>query len=441
MLWYSGVLLLALVVFSAAIYSFLERDLLKALDQRLTDQTLGVETLLDSEPFTDLPEELGEFAGTLPPGRILEVALASGEVLVPRAGAPRLPAALQSSGRTESSGFRAYTSVTEAHGHRFIVVSAESLDDVRGLMRRLRAILLSLSIPVLLAAGLGGHWLSRRALAPVDAMTSAARSVSLENLSARLPEPATGDEIERLAKAWNQLLERLEASFRRMRQFTADASHELRTPLALIRSTAELALRRPRDAEEYRKALRDIEQEAGQMTELAGSLLDLARFDASSAGALKQQMPLARVDVSELVIEVAGHSEPLAGEKGIQLEATPDREAAFAEANPAALRRLLLILVENAFEHTPAGGHVRISVARLNGNVTLTVRDSGEGIPAAALPHIFERFYRASAARGGKGFGLGLSIAQEIARAHGSVIEVESQPGRGACFTFALRAL
>ena len=111
-----------------------------------------------------------------------------------------------------------------------------------------------------------------------------------------------------------------------------------------------------------------------------------------------------------------------------------------AEANPAGLRRLLLILVDNALEHTPEGGRVLISVSRNNGRVTLSVRDSGEGIPPGALPHIFERFYRAKEARGGKGVGLGLSIAQAIAQAHGSEIEVESKPGEGACCGLALRA-
>ena len=119
----------------------------------------------------------------------------------------------------------------------------------------------------------------------------------------------------------------------------------------------------------------------------------------------------------------------------------PERTSApaIAEANPAGLRRLLLILVDNALEHTPAGGHVLVSVSRKNGRVTLSVRDSGEGIPPSALPHIFERFYRAKEARGGKGVGLGLSIAQAIAQAHGSEIEVESKPGEGACFELALR--
>jgi signal transduction histidine kinase len=208
----------------------------------------------------------------------------------------------------------------------------------------------------------------------------------------------------------------------------------LRTPLALIRSTSELALRRERDPQEYRKALSDIEHEAERMTELAESLLTLARADANAASMLMEP-----VDARALVNEVTEQSSRLAEAKGVHLETGADAAPAIAEANPAGLRRLLLILVDYALEHTPAGGRVVVSVSRKNGRVNLSVRDSGEGIPAAALPHIFERFYRAKESRGGKGVGLGLSIAQVIAQAHGSEIEVESKPGEGACFRLALR--
>ena len=153
----------------------------------------------------------------------------------------------------------------------------------------------------------------------------------------------------------------------------------------------------------------------------------------------KRNGSLEPVDVKALVHDVTEQSGPLAEAKGIQLETAMNGLPAIAEANPGGLRRLLLILVDNALEHTPAGGRVLVSVSRSNGRVNLSVRDSGEGIPPAALPHIFERFYRAKEERGGKGVGLGLSIAQAIAQAHGSVIEVESKPGEGACFGLGLR--
>jgi len=288
---------------------------------------------------------------------------------------------------------------------------------------------------MLVVAACGGYWLSRMGLGPVAAMTRAAQSISVESLSQRLPVPRTGDEIERLARAWNQVLERLEASVERIRQFTADASHELRTPTALIRATAELALRRERGPEDYRRALLEIDGEAGRMTELIESMLALARSDASGS-----QMPLAPVDVNRLAADVAAQSEILAQDRGVRIETLGAAENALADANEAGLRRLLRILVDNALDHTAAGGTVTVSVARRNGGVDLAVRDTGEGIPPSALPHIFERFYRADEARAGKGAGLGLSIAQVIARAHRTRIVVESRLGEGSCFRLALRA-
>jgi two-component system heavy metal sensor histidine kinase CusS len=441
MLWYSGVLLFALALFGAETYSHLQRDLLRDLESRLLAKAQGVKAVFEIEDVTDasLAEEMGEFAKEVPQGELLQVASGSGKLLWPRDGQAHFPVSLMSTPgeRTVDSGrFRILILGFESKGRKYTVLAAESLEEIWRLMAELQLIMLATAVPVLLMAGLGGHWLSRRALAPVDAMTRAARSISVESLSHRLPEPCTGDEIERLARAWNELLGRLEASVNRIQKFTADASHELRTPVALIRSTAELALRRERDPEEYRQALRDIEHEAKRMTDLAESLLALARADAHGV-----RMPLAPVDVNAVVMEATGHSGVLAAARGIRLETGMDAAPATAEANPEGLRRLVLILVDNALEHTPAGGRVVVSVSRKNGRVTLTVQDSGEGIPSHALPHIFERFYRADEARGGTGVGLGLSIAQVIAQAHQSEIEVESKPGEGACFRLDLRAV
>jgi two-component system heavy metal sensor histidine kinase CusS len=437
MLWYSGVLLCALAFFSLEIYSRLQTELLRDVDRRLHAEAHGVTEVFEIEGITDasLAEEMGEFAEEVPQGRLLQLTADSGALLWPQRKPPVFPVSLMSTlgEQTVDSGrFRVFVTKFESRGRTYTVLAGESLDNIRSLMARLQVIMLVTAVPVFFAAGLGGYWLSRRALAPVDAMTQAARSISLESLSKRLPDPHTGDEIERLAKAWNELLERLDVSVKRIQQFTADASHELRTPLALIRSTAELALRRERDSQEYRQALSDIEHEADRMTDLTESLLTLARADANAT-----HMPLEPVDVKALVQDVTGQSGRLAETKGIKLET--EAATAIAEANPGGLRRLLLILVDNALEHTPAGGRVLVSVSRNNGRVNLSVRDSGEGIPPAALPHIFERFYRAKEERGGKGVGLGLSIAQAIAQAHGSVIEVESKLGEGACFRLALR--
>jgi len=172
------------------------------------------------------------------------------------------------------------------------------------------------------------------------------------------------------------------------------------------------------------------------MTALTESLLTMARADAGGF-----DMPLTTTDLNDLVNYVVHRNEGLAAEHGIRLEAVAGAQAVFAAANAAGIRRLLAILVDNALKHTPAGGTVTVSAAAGESGAVLTVADTGEGIPADALPHIFERFYRGDPVRGsGTGFGLGLSIAQAIAQAHGSEIAVESAPGAGARFWLALKA-
>ena len=428
MLWYSGVLLLALALSGVAIYSFLRQDLMRDLDQRLMEKARGVEKVLELEGVGDLAlgEELDEFAKEVGHGDLLALMTESGEALLPVNGKPFV--STRAAGLNTVGPNRVYVANFQLSGTRFTVAAGEPLNEIDRTMSRLRAVMWIVAVPTLLIAGMGGYWLSRRALAPVDTITRAARSISVENLSQRLPQPQTGDEIERLAGAWNELLERLETSVQKIQQFTTDASHELRTPVSLIRSTAELALRRDRDPQAYRKALEEIELEARRMTELTESMLLLARADSGA------RLPLSPVDLNGLVREVARATQPLAQAKGIRLDAALEAAPAVMPANEAGVRRLLRILVDNALEHTPAGGKVGISVNRQNGTVTLAVRDSGEGIPAEALPHIFERFYRADEARGGRRVGLGLSLAQVIAQAHGSEIEVESARGSGSCF-------
>jgi len=306
---------------------------------------------------------------------------------------------------------------------------------VQSIVRDFRNLLFATAPGVLLIACLGGYWLSRRALRPVDEITHAARSIGLTSLSQRLPVVYTGDEIQRLSEAWNDLLGRLEKAVGRIHQFTADASHELRTPVALIRSTADLMLRRERTPDEYRRALQDIEREADRMTGLTGSLLELARQD--SGGYV---LPLRSIDLNVVVQQVVEQIAPFAAEKGVELHASLLAKPAVARVNDAGIRRLLLILIDNALKYTPSTGVVSVSTTESGRAVVLAVEDSGSGIDPDALPHIFERFYRASESRNGGGAGLGLSIAQTIARAHGSTVEVRSSPGAGSRFEITLPA-
>ena len=301
--------------------------------------------------------------------------------------------------------------------------------DVGYVLRLLRLLLWSL-VPVVVAiACLGGYWLSGRALKPVQDVTTAALSISIENLSGRLPVPATGDEIARLVRVLNTMLERLESAVRTLSQFAADASHELRTPLAVIRTTAELALRRGRSAESYRESLRTVVEEAERMTQLVEDLLTLARSDTASAA-----MPRLPVDLRDILRAVCREMAGLAGRRDVEVILTLGPRPAVVAGNRPALHRLFVVLLDNALKFSYPGGVVQVTLDLSDGRVTATIRDFGSGIREADLPHIFERFYRADQARGGGGHGLGLPLAEAIARTHGAAIEVSSTEGKGSVF-------
>jgi heavy metal sensor kinase len=287
-----------------------------------------------------------------------------------------------------------------------------------------------------LIASLGGFWISRRALAPVDQLTTAARRISVDNLGQRLEVARTGDELERLGTTWNQMLDRLDNAVQRMRQFTADASHELRTPISIIRTTAELALRRNRDPEEYRKALENVQHEAEWMTQLAEDLLLLARSD---SGTLRLDRD--RVDIDQLARTVADETVSIAEVRGIAVRVHPGSGGAQLNADERALHRIFSVLLDNAVQHTPHGGTVDVQTSAGSKRITIAVRNTGEGIPTQDLPHIFERFFRGDPARTRReGAGLGLAIARSLAQAQGTDIEVESEPGQGAVFSISFPA-
>ncbi len=443
--WYAAVLLAGMSLFGAGVLFGLERRLVAGVDAWLDGRVAGLSKVLEIEGGLKNPEELktelAEFAQEMPQGELLSMTDPAGKRLLPAKGQPVFeaqPGLGQGEYRTESRGgkrYRVLRSLVRYRGAGYEVAAGASMEETEAALRMLKELLLGLIPLVLLVACLGGYWISGRALRPVDEITEAARTITVQNLSQRLTVPPAGDELSRLSQAWNETLERLEGAVGRIRQFTADASHELRTPLALIRTTAELALRRERPAGEYREALAQIEHESEKMAELTEALLELAREDAGVTA-----MPLTKSDVNEIVQEVGRACRGMAEERGVKLETMLAEGPAMAAAHTAGLRRLLLILVENALHHTEAGGSVILKTALNANGVKVSVADTGEGIPAEALAHVFERFFRVDGARSGRGrTGLGLSIAQGIAQAHGSELTVESEPGLGSTFTIWLK--
>jgi len=287
-----------------------------------------------------------------------------------------------------------------------------------------------LSVPALLAlCAVVAYWMSGRALAPIQEMVSAACSIDSRHLSQRVAVPPTGDEVQQLAETFNGMLERIEHGVRRMREFTANASHELRTPVAIVRAAAEVALLRTHaPGEFYRDALERILRESERNTRLIESMLELSRIDSPATRA--EFSPL-RLNSS--LAEACERMAPLAAARGVSLNCEPAERRPEVLADAEQLRRLWLILLDNALKFTPAGGTVTARVS----DATVEVADTGVGIAPEHQERIFERFYRADKARSRSlgGAGLGLAIAQEILRLHGASIGVNSVPGEGACFS------
>jgi heavy metal sensor kinase len=286
--------------------------------------------------------------------------------------------------------------------------------------------------PVLLLAASGvGYWLSRKALTPVDALARTARTISGHNLSSRLEQLHTGDELQRLSDTLNEMLTRIETAFLRITEFTADASHELRTPIALIHTEAEMALRRSRDESEYREALRHILLEAERTARLIEELLALARADSGG-----EALNIHRLDLRPTLRDSALKWSQVASLRELQFEEYSGPQPLTVMGDENALRRVIDILLDNAFKYTAPPGKITLSAEQKSGRAIVSVKDTGIGIAPEDQARIFERFYRVDKARSRAlgGAGLGLAIAQWIIQLHKGSIVVESEPGNGSVF-------
>jgi heavy metal sensor kinase len=441
--WYSLMLLSALALFGVGTWIAVSISITQAVDQSLANRVASLQRYLEfmvvHEASDDLAEELKEFAMGAPEGNLLQVRDSSGKDLL---SSPLIASNRWKNGFTEVAwGGKRYRLLLNpaliAGGRRFQVAAAANLDERAEILHRF-GVLLMLAIPsALLLAAFGGYWMSRRALQPVDDMTQAARLIGIDNLARRLRVPATGDELQRLAETWNEMLGRLQNSVARLSQFTADASHELRSPITFIRTASEIALRQQRSAEAYRETLRQIHDESERTSRLIEELLILARAD-SGAGVLQ----FAPVDLREVVDQVCRQENPQARDKDLDLAVRVPDQAVTIQGNDPAIRRLIHALLDNAIKYTPAGGRIEVSLDQGRERVELAVRDTGIGIAQADLPRVFDRFYRADKARSRDegGCGLGLSIAQWIARCHRAEISAESDAGRGSVFRIAFKA-
>jgi two-component system OmpR family sensor kinase len=314
-----------------------------------------------------------------------------------------------------------------------IVQISRPMTDISETLRVLLYTLLGGGAVALVLAAQGSAWLTRAALQPIDQVTDTVRRiVRAEDLGQRVPEPHTQDELQRLTLTINDLLARLEVLFNAQRRFLADVSHELRTPLTAMHGNLEILARGAgRDPVLLDESLVDMRRETSRLIRMVNDLLLLAQ---SEAGIQLLQDP---VELDTLLLEVHRELRPLAS--GVNLRIGAEDQLTVA-GDRDRLKQSLLNLGINALQHTPPGGSVVLSLSREDDNALLSVSDTGEGIAASALPHLFDRFYRADPARNHHrgGAGLGLAIVKWIVEAHGGSVGVTSQLGQGSTFTIKL---
>jgi heavy metal sensor kinase len=445
-LWYLIIFACAQLIFGAGMWFVLRQNLYKITDEALKDQVDDVQNFLLAQKkdasIAKLQEEVGEAYVLEHSGEYMQVFAADGTPIYRSSFLQKYtltPLQLDRVGdkryknvRLGGSSFRFVSQKIEVYGRTYAIETGLPMQQTFKTLQLFREYLWILAPLVLLVAAFGGHWLSRKALAPVDALTRTAHTITGVNLSSRLERLDTGDELQRLSDTLNEMLARIETAFQRVTQFTADASHELRTPISLIRTESELALRRSRSDEEYRLALVNILRESERTSSMIEELLSLARADSG-----KESLNIQKIDLSQILREVAQDWRKVAELHSLEFsQSLPTDHCTWISGDATALRRLFNILLDNAVKYTPCPGKVELRSVNGSKQIVITVQDSGVGVAPEDQSRIFERFYRADKARSRElgGSGLGLSIAEWITQQHHGSIRVESKLGRGSSF-------
>jgi heavy metal sensor kinase len=440
-LWYLASFFIVLFVFGIGSYYAMQASILEEFDRDLRLRIIGIESFLDHQSQSSpekLRHELQEHAQLRPGGELLQISdrlgvwvFASESMRHLGIRRPdKLPLAKLNL-ETVYSGevpIRLATAVHSVGPRYFVIQLGQSLEESSELVEHFGWILITAIPLVLLASSVSGYWMAGRALQPVSRITEDAQAITALDISKRIAVPPARDELQKLSTTLNQMMDRLEISFRKIAQFTADASHELRTPITLIRTTAELAVAdgSPQASSE---ALVSILEESERTTYLLEDLLLLARSDSPV------RLRVESVDLTAVFTEAAAQTEMLASNKNICVTVALRDGQIIMAGNADLLRRLILILTDNAVKYTMPGGRVYLSLSGSSDRATVEVHDTGIGISSEDLPHIFERFYRADKARQRSGgAGLGLSIADWIARVHRADIEVSSAKDAGTRF-------
>jgi two-component system OmpR family sensor kinase len=465
-LWYTGVLALALVLFSLVTYVYLVRAAQQRTDYSLEEAANSVISTVNTEANDEglsaddaAKEATGAFHST---DRAVTVyderneivgmsALPQGlshidgwsstsrpqqfSALLTAAGAAPTFATANLSGED----LRAVGQVFDLKGQPYKVLMVQSLrEQSAGLAIARRAFYLINPLALLLAS-LGGYFLARKSLAPVIAMANQAEAIGAENLEERLAELDPRNELGRLVQSFNGLLSRLQASFQTQRRFMADASHELRTPVAIIRGESEVALSNEmRTADEYRESLAIVQDEGKRLARIVEDLFTLARADAG-------QYPIetSNMYLDETVAHCIRSVDSLATQRGLKVDYETSAHELFFTGDEGLLERMTLNILDNAIKYTPRGGSIRVRLDRNGSSCKLAIADTGKGIPPELQPRIFERFFQANQTRSrdverNRSAGLGLAIARWIAELHGGNLTLDKSDQSGSTFVISL---
>lgn len=458
-LWYVGILAVTLYLFGWVLYGSVKSDLAKDTDDLLASQADGIAdtifAFLEAEGGADqsrnvsvgkelqlLVNRWAHEAGELEKPRPLRLLDPEGQTLYVTKSflqltLPVTPTALQESQLTRTV-YETFTlpdkrirlitrPVVEGGRVLYLIQAASSLRQADASLRRLRLWLLGLIPLTLLITSAVGWFLATTALRPVDRMINQAKRIRAEHLHERIDVPRTGDELERLAVTFNDLLARLEETFRRMRQFSAAASHELRTPLTIMKGELEVALRRPRTGGEYLQVLRAHLEALNQMNHIVEQLLVLARSEEG-----ERAVEWRPVELGALIHRVRETWRKIWEPKEIEVRMIADGSV-WVRGEQHLLERLVSNLLDNAIRHSFQKGRITLSLDSLGNQVCLTVKDTGSGIASDDLPKIFDRFF-SRASEETQSTGLGLGLCRWIAEAHQGRIEVSSAAGEGAAF-------
>lgn len=454
--FYVGMLAVALLVFSAAVYFGVKTFLTRSLEQKLSNNAHSIvsDYLVPlsqrGEPW--LVEEMGE---SYPPGysdpfvRVSEgqrILYQSGDMRDPFVSMSTIP--LPSNQKwfnkfhreTATSGQRIVLYTIPYHapnGSLIFVETGATTEPIRHVLHSLLLILCLATPIILVVAAVGGYLLMARPLRPVVVLTDQAERVGRKELGERLPVIPTGDELERLSLALNRMIERLEAALAHNHRFSADASHELRTPLTIIRGELESLIQIPSLPPAVMEGVGSALEESNRMAKIVHSLMTISHMDCGG-----EQIEFVAIDLVDVVGVTLDHMSLLAEEKHISVNFRPG-PATYVTGDSMRLKQIVVNLVDNAIKYTSDGGKVSVSVTAEDKKAVLKVTDTGIGIPAASLPLVFDRFYRADQARSREsgGTGLGLAIVKAICNAHGGTASVESTEGQGTTFRIELPLL